>query len=337
MATDEVGDDLLAQVQLLVQLVEYLLELVELGERGLAHHVEHRIACVFGSYLQASAHVLGYQLAGIFTGGTVDGGVLAFVKQEVVAHTATDEALLDARKRIDGVIDVEQRAMVGVQVGAYLGVDARGALALAAFVRVIALHGIHIGTRSSKVGEIALEVGHLGDGLHFFQDAFLASAHDELALMRTDGAEGTSPETSAMEVDGELNHIEGRDALAFVFGMRQTGIGQVERHIQLALRHRRVGRIHHHGAVASVLQDACSLVLVRFFLDEAEVLGFLLLVAQAGFVRVEHDVFLRADAGWDGLLALHHIDGLGDVGRHGGAFLHPQAKVGDGFLAHTIH
>ena len=102
--------------------------------------------------------------------------------------------------------------------------DARGALALAAFVQVGSMHGIHIGTRSSKVTQIAFEVGHLGDGLHLSKDAFLASAHDEFALMRTDGAEGTSPETSTMEVDGELNHVESRDTLSFVFGVRQTGI-----------------------------------------------------------------------------------------------------------------
>ena len=51
MATDEVGDDLLAEVQLVVDLVEYLLEVVELGERWLAHDVEHPVAGVLGSYL----------------------------------------------------------------------------------------------------------------------------------------------------------------------------------------------------------------------------------------------------------------------------------------------
>ena len=72
MATDEVGDDLLAEVQLVVDLVEYLLEVVELGERWLAHDVEHRIAGVLGSYLEASAHVLGNEFAGIFLRAPVD-------------------------------------------------------------------------------------------------------------------------------------------------------------------------------------------------------------------------------------------------------------------------
>ena len=79
MAADEVGDELLAQVQFLVEAVERLLELLELGERGLAHDVEHRFAGMLGGHLQASAHVTGYQLTGVLTGGTVDGGVLALV------------------------------------------------------------------------------------------------------------------------------------------------------------------------------------------------------------------------------------------------------------------
>ena len=228
MATDEVGDDLLAEVQLVVDFIENLLEVVELGERWLAHDVEHRVAGLLGSYLEASAHVLGNEFAGVFLRASVDGRVLAFVKQEVVTHPTTDEALLDARKRIDGMIDVEQRAMVGVEVRAHLGMDARGALALAALVRVVSAHGIHVGTRASQVGEVALEVGHFGNGFDFAQDTFLASAHDELALMRTDGTEGTSAETSSMEVHGELDHVEGRDALALVLGVWQTGVREVE-------------------------------------------------------------------------------------------------------------
>lgn len=38
MAADEVGDELLAQVQFAVQAVEDALEGIELFERGLAHH-----------------------------------------------------------------------------------------------------------------------------------------------------------------------------------------------------------------------------------------------------------------------------------------------------------
>ena len=336
MTADEVRDNLLAEVQFVVYLVEYLLEVVELGERRLSHDMKHRIAGVLGSHLKASAHMLGNEFTGVFLGSLVDDWVLAFVKQQVVAHTTADETLLDTWKGIDCMIDIEQRTVVGVQVRAYLGIDTRRTLALAALVLVGTPHGIHIGTRSAEVGEIAFEIGHLGDGLDFLQDAFLASAHDELALMRTDGTEGTSAETASMQVHGELDHIEGRDALALVLRVRQTGIRKVERHVEFALCHRRVRRVYHHGAVACVLQDACRLVLVGFFLDEAEVLGLLLLVAGTSLVRMEHDVFLLADARRNGLLALHHIHGLRDIGWDERTFLHPLAKFGNRLFAHAI-
>ena len=42
-----------------------------------------------------------------------------------------------------------------------------------------------------------------------------------LALMRSYGTEVTSSETTAMRVDGELYHLEGRDMLAFITRMGQ--------------------------------------------------------------------------------------------------------------------
>ena len=116
MTTDEVGDNLLAQVQLVVDLVEYLLEVIELRERRLAHDMEHLVAGMFRSHLQASAHMLGNEFAGIFLRAAVDGRILALVKQEIVAHTAADETLLDARYGIYSMIDVEQRTVICIQV-----------------------------------------------------------------------------------------------------------------------------------------------------------------------------------------------------------------------------
>ena len=46
MATDEVGDELLAQPLLAVDAVEGALELLELAERGLAHHLQHAVGGV---------------------------------------------------------------------------------------------------------------------------------------------------------------------------------------------------------------------------------------------------------------------------------------------------
>ena len=62
---------------------------------------------MFGCYFQSAAHVLHNQFAGVFGIGFVGFWIACVVQQEVVAHTAADEALLDARECINGAIDVE--------------------------------------------------------------------------------------------------------------------------------------------------------------------------------------------------------------------------------------
>ena len=163
VAGDEVGDELLAQALLLVDAVENLFERLELG---VAHDVQHTVAGVLGRHLQASADVAGDEFAGVFAGALVHLRILALMEQEVVAHSAADERLLDTGQGVDGVVDVEQRAVVGVQVGTHLGMDARGPLALLAQVEVGALHAVHVGAGAAQVAQVALEVGQLHDGLH---------------------------------------------------------------------------------------------------------------------------------------------------------------------------
>ena len=98
--------------------------------------------------------------------GVVQGFVAAVVQQQVVAYAASDEALLDAGQGVDGAVDVEQRTVVGVEIGTHGGVDTRGAPAAAAALRVASVHPVHVGRRPPEVRQVALEVGHLGDGLH---------------------------------------------------------------------------------------------------------------------------------------------------------------------------
>ena len=62
--------------------------------------------------------------------------------------------------------------------------------------------------------------------------------------MGRDGAEGATAKTAAMEAYGELDHLVGRDALAFVFGMRQSGVGEVERVVELVLGKWLIGGIN---------------------------------------------------------------------------------------------
>lgn len=92
---------------------------------------------------------------------------------------------------------------------------------------VAAVHTIHIGGRSSKVRDVTFEIGHGNYLLGLSQNAFFRAANDKLALMGRDGAEGATAEASPVDVDGELDHLVGRNRLPLIFGMRQTGVGQI--------------------------------------------------------------------------------------------------------------
>ena len=151
MAADEVWDDLLVEALFLVDLVEDALELVELFERWLTHQLQHLVASMLWGNLQATAHVLGNQLTCVLASRLVALLVLAFVQEKVVSHTTSDEALLDARKCIHGMVDFEQLAVVGVEVRTDLWVHAGRTLAVLACLLVLAAHAIHVGRRTAQV------------------------------------------------------------------------------------------------------------------------------------------------------------------------------------------
>ena len=161
--------------------------------------------------------------------------------------------------------------MVIAHVWTNLGVYTRGALAFSAQFKVISVHGIHVSRWSSEIGEMALEVGHFCDLFDLAQDAFLASTGDEFALMGRDGAEGASSEASAMDIDGELYHVEGGDALVLIFGVGQTGVGEVEGAVELGRCHGRIGGIDHHVFVARLLKNALGGDAVAFFFNVLKV------------------------------------------------------------------
>ena len=56
-----------------------------------------------------------------------------------------------------------------------------------------------------------------------------------LALMRGNGAKGTTSETSAMHTHREFNHFERRNVFPFVAGMGKASIGEVERLVNEAI------------------------------------------------------------------------------------------------------
>ena len=336
VGTDEIGDDLLAEVLFAVDAVEDALELFEELERGFAHVHEDAVGGVLGCHFQSAADVLADELAGVGPGGLVDLLVGAAVEQQVVAHAAANETLLDAGQGVNGVVDVEQGCVVGVEVGTDGGMDARGAPAALTCLEVAAAHAVHIGRGSAEVGEVAFEVGQLGHLPDLAEDALLGAAGDELALMGGDGAEGAPAEASAMDVDGVTYHLVGGYALVLVFRVRQARVGQVEGGVELLGGHGGIGRIDDGIDIAHTLQEALCVHLVGLLFDVAEVLGFGTFGAQALLVGVEHDVVGR-DATGDVALACEE-DGLGEVvdGLHGDALVELFGNAHDGLLAHTV-
>ena len=161
MRGDEVGDDLLMKVLLAIDAIENALELIELLERGLAHQFQHAFAGVLWRHLQTSAHMVAYQLTGVFHSSLVASLILTAMQQQIVAHATPDKAFLDTLDGIDGMVDIQQFLMVGVEVWADLRMNTTGTLAFLTSIEIFTVHAIHIGRGSTKVGKVAFEVWHL--------------------------------------------------------------------------------------------------------------------------------------------------------------------------------
>ena len=90
--------------------------------------------------------------------------------------------------------------------------------------------------------------------------------------MRGDGAEAASPETAAVQVHREPNHLKGGDGAAFlVAGMGQAGVRQIEGRVDLALRHRGEGWVDDQQLAAHALGQAAPGALVGLLFDVLEV------------------------------------------------------------------
>ena len=200
--------------------------------------------------------------------------------------------------------------MVCLHVFAERRVQAGGSGTFCAERFVSSFHAIHVGGWTSQVREVALEIGHFADFLHLSQDALFGARHDELSLMRRDGAEGTAAEAAPVDVHRKLNHVVGGDAFPFVFRVRKSRVGKVVGMVNLFRGHGRERRIHHDEFVSDRLQDSSCLQSVAFNFNESKVLGKLRLAFQAVFVGVQEDVRV-ADAAFDVVFSFKR-DGLRD-------------------------
>ena len=170
--------------------------------------------------------------------------------------------------------------------------EATGACALLATARVAATHVVHVGARAAQIGDGAGESVHLRNQIDFAQDAFAATARNELALVRVDGAKTATAKTAAVRVDAELDHVERRHVAAFlVTRVRFAGVGVFKTFVQLAIFQRRVCGVNHHGLFRDILQDAALEPLVAFDVHPAAVLDLILLVGETFLVTIKAQVF----------------------------------------------
>jgi len=195
------------------------------------------------------------------------------------------------------------------------GVDAGRRHTAVADLLNLALHLVHVGTGAANVADVALKTRHGDDLLDFFEDGRLGAARDKFPLVGRDRTKTAATETPTVGIDGELDHLKGRDVAAlFVAGMRQARVRQVEGVIQFSVRHRRVGRVDDEAAVADVLQDAARADLVGLLLHDLEVGGVGALVFQAGLMAGDRHVLPALDRRQLGLLRVEE-GRLGDVAQ----------------------
>lgn len=124
VTTYKIRNDLLVKSFLTVYAVKDTLELYELRERRLSHVPKHTIASMLRSNLQTSANVFGDELACVLFCCTIRFLVLRTIQQKVITYSRTDKTLLYTRKSINGMIDVEQLAMICIQIRADLRMNA---------------------------------------------------------------------------------------------------------------------------------------------------------------------------------------------------------------------
>ena len=286
--------------------------------------------------LQTAAHMPCDELAGIVHCCLVTRLVLAAVQQQVVAHATANIAVLDAWQGIHCAIHLQQFGVIGIQVRTDLWMDTGRTATFLAGVLVLTTHAIHVGRGSTQVTQVTFEVGHLHHLFHLAQDALLRAAGDEFSLVGRDGTEGASAKTATMDVHTELDHVVGGDTFPFVLRVWLTGVGKVERGVELLRGHWREGWVDDHIAAIDTLQQSLGMHHVRLLLDMAEVLSLCPFVTQTFLMAVQHDIVV-GDASRN-LVLIRQINGLRQV-----AYITDLLPVGEslcqldsGLLAHAI-
>ena len=93
--------------------------------------------------------------------------------RKVVAHAAAYEGFLHLREGIDGMVNRKQCGVIGIEIRAHLGMEAAGPHTPPAHIGALASKGIHVGRRTSEIGDVAFEIRHCSDGPDLSQNRLL--------------------------------------------------------------------------------------------------------------------------------------------------------------------
>ena len=155
--------------------------------------------------LEVPSDVVGHQLPDVLVAALLVG------ERQIVAHAAGHERPLDAGESPRFAHQLDERPVVGAELGAHARVHARGAAALAVPILVGADHVPHVGGGAADVGDHARPARHLLERLDLAQHAGLAARDHVAALVLGDATERAPGGAASHDRDAEADLLPRRD------------------------------------------------------------------------------------------------------------------------------
>ena len=261
---DEVRDEVLLLARFLRVLLEHLLEAVVAADAGLHHLVQRAALGVLRGDLEVAADVVGHQLLDVLGG----------LHGQVVAQAGGDEDLLHAGQCARLPVQLDERAVVGVEVLADAGEDAGRLAAVTLDLRVLAGDAVHVGGRAAEVGDHAGEARHLVT--HFLDladDRVVGAVLDDAAFVLGDGAEGAATEAATHDVHRETDHLVGGDLLLAIGRVRHARVGHAEHVVHFLGGHGDGWRVEPHVHLAMLLHQCAGVARVGLQVQHAVGVG----------------------------------------------------------------
>ena len=182
MGTHKIRDDKLLESQLLIGHLETPHKFLVSVIIRLPHHLKHFVAHMLRSQTQLPRNVILGQFLNEFVG--------MLIKEHIIkAQAAAHEHLLNPRETAQLAKHVQIIAIVHLQTST--GLRCQTALSTAcAFIELLGTSRLAEVCRwTTHIVDISLEIGVLRDGLRFLDQAVLAAALNNAALMERQGAE----------------------------------------------------------------------------------------------------------------------------------------------------